>query len=1492
MYLSQGVDYVGFLNAKLRDLEGWSALANELIQNADDAAEATRIVFDLTDTALVVSNDAQFSDCGSVADARCACDPVGDGRKCCDFHAFRRLASGHKRQEEGTTGAFGIGFISVYQVTDNPALQSGHWHWTLSPGAAEDRRIRADALDMPHAGTTFTLPWAYEQTPLRAALGRAAVPRNVVEQMFDPLRLALHQAAPFLKRLSVLELRVNGRLRSKIECDRDLDKDEILVVHDGKAQVWKRLSASFDAEAAQLRQHHGNRIEAKRKSTVTVGVPLDEAPAHGLLYASLPTEQQIALPVLINADFFPSTNRKQILFNHDYQGDWNRAAVKAGAAALARALPRLRDALPPAHFWVLLGKCRAMFDVPMDPSFRAFWELAKPVVQNGEMVRTSVGKFCSPKVARLNGVSKEAAESLPLFEALGMNMVHQDLRPHRNLLLEVGAADLDLGTLTSALQQAGLSRALALTDVPAWLSSAEHRLALSMVIDELLARVAKDRAAAAREKLRDCSLWLTQQGQLAPASRLWHADVATRRLAEVVVADDLWAADANPPELMKLLDRLDLEGLVGELEQAGGARIAAAHRAQPGWLRGLLAWIDGRRSEIGMKPAVRARLRALALWPSGGTLRPLDGVSVPGHFEDPLNLAQLLDAAIGEAFRGLLIDHLGAKLLDLRTYLLDHVGPAFRSETPPEADTRRELLRLLAQHIGEIRDEPGVQGVLSVLPLVPAEDGELRAANGLYLKSAELVSVFGSTPVLFADASLSSVPSIEDTLRWLGVAEVPRADDVLARVDEVCEMKPALARPAAQALFEGLARLWPRLARASGSLVGLRTKSWLPVADAPVLQIPVNVFTIFSAHLFRSQALFLDVPQPVQVIAQQAPALDQLSLVGFLGIQGQPSCAQVVAHLLHEAASGQSVNVAVYTFLDQHHADPAIAKLRDQACLLTTDHGYIRPGQALRSVHGFRHLRQRLGAEWLRFPQLLDALGVSAEVGPADAYAVLVEVAKGYNRRQLSEDEVAINTHCWGMLTGTIEDREDWRFELGQLDVVPSATRFLRWPVGVYFEDRPGLADKFDDEVRNWTIRRPEVGWAAMQAAGVRNLSDVVRVRVVNCDNPQRSDEWSRLLDERWPLVRRVMASRQEKAPDSPPEVWAAASLKVSYELDERVTAAEDTVAVWDAESDRLYVAHDHRGARAALARELAFLLVKDSAAGLLAAALKEVLSEGSTDDAAAALRDLGFADVVLGVTSSAGAEAPEAGLGADDEAGMQPEGGDEAAPPEEADESEDDQEHETDADETGGTGGNAVEGSRRKRSSGGERTANKPRSPRTSKFVGKSFVQPPQDGEDSRPDGADNKHRLDVDRRGTEVVRQYEKSQGRDPRKMEHFNKGYDVESFAADGSLERHIEIKSLSGPWGLSNVVLSVAQFQFAREQGSRFWLYVVDKLDSDKPGLYMVQDPASKVSEYRFDDGWAQAAESVTAPVRRLPLTGRRPARDDAAAAGEAATVKRD
>ena len=164
-YLSRGIDHLGDLGAKLRDLQGYRTLAYELIQNADDARESKSVTFDVSQEALIVDNDGVFSDCGKVEAADCSWreDQIHGHR--CDFHRFRMIASGDKRREEGTTGAFGIGFIAVYQISDCPELISGGRHWILHEEEVEDRRIQvcsgcAKCSTQSLPGTRFVLPWA------------------------------------------------------------------------------------------------------------------------------------------------------------------------------------------------------------------------------------------------------------------------------------------------------------------------------------------------------------------------------------------------------------------------------------------------------------------------------------------------------------------------------------------------------------------------------------------------------------------------------------------------------------------------------------------------------------------------------------------------------------------------------------------------------------------------------------------------------------------------------------------------------------------------------------------------------------------------------------------------------------------------------------------------------------------------------------------------------------------------------------------------------------------------------------------------------------------------------------------------------------------------------------------------------------------------------------------------------------------------------------
>ena len=1475
MYLSQSVDYLGFLNAKLRDLKGWSTLVNELIQNADDATGSTEIVIEANEDGLVVTNDATFSDCGSVDKPICDFDAAGDGRKCCDFHAFRRVASGHKRQEEDTTGAFGIGFISVYQITDRPTLRSGNWYWQLHPAASEDKRIFAERTVDATFGTRFEFPWSRETSELRERLGMEPVPADVADRMAAELSSALSRAAPFLKRLRRLELRLRGSTVSLVQCDRDPSSDEILVDCNGQPQLWKRISSRFDERAEALRAKFGAQIEAKRKSFVTVAVPMEISDEPGLIYASLPTEQHIDLPVLINADFYPSTDRKRILFDTDFQGAWNRSAIQAAGAAFANSLPTLKDALRPEVLWHLLSKAQSLAgaaqDEKVDDSFASFWANAKPALQTGAYVWLSTNAFSTSHAARQNGASREAGECLPLFESIGLNVVHSSLRSHFNALREVGTRDLDLDSVTAAMHQAGLNNQVAMLDAPAWLRVATNRATLSLVLEGLLQKAPKDKISSVHERLLDCSLWLTAEGALSPASQIWRADIKTRRIFATIDEDDIWAAEdgGNTAWLMGLLESFDMGASIEMLANATQEELSAIHKADPKWLHRLFEWLEARHAKITDDPATKIKLQKLPIWPTGRGLHPLAGLSVPGPFEDPLRLAQLLDAEISVRFSTLLITHLGAKSLDLRTYLGEQVPLALSDQTRVvTADTKRRLLKLLTREFGKIRDDARMQAVLGSLPLVECEDGSFRRSKHVYLRTPQLVDIFGDDPTRFTHPSMMKAASSVDVLKWLGVSELPIPSDFVLRVNSILGSEYGTARLEMQSLFRGLVDAWPQIARQSAELVELKTKAWLPTSKHSGWASPSAVFASFRDFLFASQVQFLDVPRNIQAQAQRLQGGQ--SLFDFLGVRGEPTPAQVVAHLLHEAKTGSKVNPEVFAFLDQHHQEPCVSRLHNEACLSVVDVGYVSPNRVFSGPHRFGRFRYRLGPDWLRFTNLLRALSVRDQPSASDAVLVLEEMADEYaDRRQLSGEDCEINLHCWLILAAAGPLQDEHLARLNARAVIPNANGFLRQTADVYFEDRPGLAAKFDEAVQACTIRRPETAWLSMACAGVRDLSKVVETRIVECDDPSISADWSNLLTDRWPLVRRVMTSLQHARPDAypatPPEIWRTSRLVICYELANRVTTAEDAGALFDRESSRLFLNEQRRGAEAALARELAFLLQPDSGSGPLAAALKELLTADTAIDASAVLSDLGFADVQLGSGSHVDT-APGVGLdsGESNDLDLTAHVDDESHDKGDTDAAQNSSEAnstEENANESnsGKSGSGSTDGFGSGKSSSPEVPAGRSTRPATGKkFVLRSYVQPAKPATDQAPNGEGNKHQLDVDRRGTELVMAFERRAGREPKKMPHFHEGYDVESFREDGSLDRYIEIKSLSAPWSRSSVGMSDSQYLTARRRRLMFWLYVVEGLDTLTPKIHMIRDPATRVVDYRFDDGWREAA----------------------------------
>jgi sacsin len=122
--------------------------------------------------------------------------------------------------------------------------------------------------------------------------------------------------------------------------------------------------------------------------------------------------------------------------------------------------------------------------------------------------------------------------------------------------------------------------------------------------------------------------------------------------------------------------------------------------------------------------------------------------------------------------------------------------------------------------------------------------------------------------------------------------------------------------------------------------------------------------------------------------------------------------------------------------------------------------------------------------------------------------------------------------------------------------------------------------------------------------------------------------------------------------------------------------------------------------------------------------------------------------------------------------------------------------------------------------------------------------------------------------------VLQYERQQGRQPSPQRHNNPGFDVLS-RDDQNEPRYIEVKGIKGGWGLDGVPISVRQFEFAKDKGEEFWLYVVEYADDPQEvTIHMIQDPVNQITQFRFDSGWQQLAAPAPPFRPLLPEPGLR------------------
>jgi len=160
---------------------------------------------------------------------------------------------------------------------------------------------------------------------------------------------------------------------------------------------------------------------------------------------------------------------------------------------------------------------------------------------------------------------------------------------------------------------------------------------------------------------------------------------------------------------------------------------------------------------------------------------------------------------------------------------------------------------------------------------------------------------------------------------------------------------------------------------------------------------------------------------------------------------------------------------------------------------------------------------------------------------------------------------------------------------------------------------------------------------------------------------------------------------------------------------------------------------------------------------------------------------------------------------------------------------------------------------------SGAARRTDRPRS--SGRLLSYAEPRAGNDREPSEEAGQDAELRREIAMVAVNFVIEREREEGHQVQEMPFNNEGFDLQRAAANGSME-YIEVKGQSGLWTEMGIVLTPAELQYAQRFRERYFLYVVEFAnDPERRTLYRIQDPFGKVMQFRFDSGWKAIATTT-------------------------------
>lgn len=1121
---------LGTIKSHLAGLQGYDIMALELIQNADDA-KAQDISFDVTDEGLFVRNSGAFTYCGHLDQMPC---PWHESKNySCDFHRILEVASGGKLSKSENIGRFGIGFVSTYQITDRPEIRSSGLALTLEPdGGSGTTR----AFDIKK-GTEFFLPWASDPTTkARVGLNVSHVKPESIDQLVKDVVSVLQRSLLFLRTLKTAEIRRNGELVLRCEISREGESFiRVKYSPEDRAEKWLIIRADAALESDVLKRKFQQLATLKRSTQVTVGIRVEPSLlSEGLLYAYLPTEQKSGLPLHINADFFPAPDRKSVIFaGHQHEQAWNEMLIAQTARAIAANVIHLRDQLGIDN---LLGVAEAAWLLARSGNpptcFKEYWARLHPSAVSSEIVPLSNGTLAIPGNALIPDKAL-TKQQVVVLTAIGVKTADESVRHRREVLGQLGMQSLTLDKVVPLLaMHAGQKQGEV---APVESVDAFYKPLWGLLNDLVPTQTSAGVALLAVTALKNIPCMLSEEGVVmsidsgyAALALVGAKDASNVMTDRYILAESLRAYS----KLMSLTEYLDINSLARELEdvdESGETALLSEIKRDRESLKKFY-WFVARIDSVSTGTNdVYESIREIPMWLSGAHLVSADKALLPGNFNDPTGMADLLDVvAISGPARDFVERRLGVRTQTIESYIETVVPQLFGEDGPRDESIYRDLIKELAGH-ANVLDSAQLRAILAGLPIVPTQDGSWSMPGECYFYDDELSVVLGDAADRWVD--VRRVPkgkSVENFLKTLGIRVKPTVRHLVDRLISAADSESPASevRKSIAETFYALCERYIDQSKSSAEMVEaikrLKAVRCFPADDDEEnWYFTYQLYSPFQSEAFRSQVDVLAFPNRRRLNQEFMKAL------GFLT---DPPTQIVIDHLLYCAESGEKPQETTYQILQQRALknDPLLGQLRDEPCIyLDVQGSFIKPCNVY-------FMPQKLGRHAFTFPEklghyrkLFEQIGVKNEPDTDDILAIVFSLVDAHYEEMsaLIDADRAVYFSCMSHLcekyaSGGLTD--DQILQLSEHPSVLNIQGLLHYPEDILLLDSQWYADFFTGDLNAALCAAEPEWWDLHQAIGVKFLSEVTLIALDYSEGAGEEGELTRKIRDRAGVLLRV----------------------------------------------------------------------------------------------------------------------------------------------------------------------------------------------------------------------------------------------------------------------------------------------------------------------------------------------------------------------------------